>query len=127
MTGYQPMTLATLARHLTTAEDPSLRWDLVWEFLQEYRWEEPGSRFALLREEPPPTGDERWDVLLAALAEYVAAGEDIATPDWATRRALERTWFPFDRPASKAEALVTAPMAFRRRGIFLSASNLDAA
>jgi hypothetical protein len=38
MTGYQPMTLAALARHLAAAEEPSLQWDLVWEFLQEYRW-----------------------------------------------------------------------------------------
>lgn len=127
MSGYQPMTLAALARHLAGTEDQRARWRLVWEFLEEYRWEHPPGRLALLQTEPPPTGDDRWNVLLAALAEHLAAHDDTAAPTWAARRTLERSWFPFDRPAAKVEALVTAPMAFRRRGIFLSATNLEAA
>jgi len=34
---------------------------------------------ALLSEEPPGTGDEHWDVLLAALAEHLAARADASS------------------------------------------------
>jgi hypothetical protein len=53
---------------------------LVREFLEEYRWEPPGVQPSLLEEEPAATGDERWDVLLAALAEHLAAQRDLAPP-----------------------------------------------
>ena len=39
VTSYQPMSLAGLARHLVVALDDKVRWKLVWEFLEEYRWE----------------------------------------------------------------------------------------
>ena len=83
MTGYRPMTLADLASRLARTSDRKLRWKLVWEFLEEYRWEAADVQLALLQEEPPPTGDERWDTLLAALAEHLAARHDAAPPPWA--------------------------------------------
>lgn len=60
---YQPMTLARLSVLLVGA-DESRRWRLVAEFLEEFRWEPPDARQALLVEEPPGVGDERWDVFL---------------------------------------------------------------
>lgn len=39
MTSYRPMTLADLAGHLAREADGKMRWKLVWEFLEEYRWE----------------------------------------------------------------------------------------
>jgi hypothetical protein len=36
---YQPMTLSDLARQLTSVDVEKWRWKLVWEFLEEYRWE----------------------------------------------------------------------------------------
>ena len=39
MTGYRPMTLAELADRLARTADGKVRWKLVWEFLEEYRWE----------------------------------------------------------------------------------------
>src|SRR5262249_51465392 len=36
---YQPMTLADLAQHLIATAEERVRWKLVWEFLEEYRWE----------------------------------------------------------------------------------------
>jgi hypothetical protein len=69
VTPYRAMTLGDLARHLRAAEDEMFRWRLIAEFLEEYRWEPPAERFGLLADEPGSTGDERWDVFLAALAE----------------------------------------------------------
>jgi hypothetical protein len=39
VTGYRPMTLADLAGRLMRTAEGKVRWKLVWEFLEEYRWE----------------------------------------------------------------------------------------
>jgi len=49
----------------------------VWEFLEEYRREPDDAQPALLRDEPSPIGDERWDTLLAALAEHLAGRSEL--------------------------------------------------
>jgi hypothetical protein len=121
------MSLANLAGHLARAVDTKTRWKLVWEFLEEYRWEPDDLQPSLLRDEPPPVGDERWDALLAALAEHLAAQHDLAPPDWAEVRVLERPWFPAELEIQRADALVRAPAAFRKHGVYLSAKDLDAA
>jgi hypothetical protein len=38
------MTLGDLARHLAGADDELLKWRLIAEFLEEYRWEPGGER-----------------------------------------------------------------------------------
>lgn len=127
MTGYRPMTLAQLAGRLARTSDAKLRWKLVWEFLEEYRWEPPSAQPSLLQEEPAPIGDDRWDALLAAFAEHLAAQHDLAPPEWAELRVLRRPWFPAELAAQRAEALVWAPAAFRKHGVYLSAADLEAA
>jgi hypothetical protein len=74
------------------------------------------------RDEPPGTGDERWDALLAALAEHLAAQHNLAPPDWAELRVLQRPWFPAELKVQRADALVRAPAAFRKHGVYLSAA-----
>jgi len=127
VTGYRPMTLADLAGHLVRTADSKTRWKLVWEFLEEYRREPENVQPTLLRDEPPSTGDERWDALLAALAEHLAAQHDQAAPEWTEMRVLPRPWFPAEREIQRADALVWAPAAFRKHGVFLSARDLEAA
>jgi hypothetical protein len=127
VTGYRPMTLADLAGRLVRTGESKVRWKLVWEFLEEYRWEPADIQPSLLLQEPPPAGDERWDVLLAALAEHLAAQHDLAPPDWAESRVLGRPWFPAELRMQRAEALVWAPAAFRKHGVYLSARDLEAA
>ena len=127
MTGYRPMTLAQLAIRLADTADDKLRWKLVWEFLEEYRWEASEAQPSLLADEPSPIGDEHWDALLAALAEHLAAQHDLGPPDWAELRVLRRPWFPAELKVQRAEALVWAPAAFRKHGVYLAASDLQAA
>jgi hypothetical protein len=121
------MALADLADRLARTADGKVRWKLVWEFLEEYRWEPDQIQPSLLRDEPSPVGDERWDTLLAALAEHLAAQHDLAAPDWSERRVLRRPWFPAELQIQRAEALVWAPAAFRKHGVYSSARDLDAA
>jgi hypothetical protein len=124
---YSPLSLAALAGHLAAEADQRVRWKLVWEFLEEYRWEPAGTRLGLLQAEPQPVGDDRWDALLASLAEHLCAQEDLAPPDWTEPRVLRRAWFPAELAVQRADALVRAPAAFRKHGVYLSAHDLSAA
>ncbi|MFF5258744.1 hypothetical protein ACFY4C_07345 [Actinomadura viridis] len=124
---YRPMSVAELASRLAITADEKLQWKLVWEFLEEYRWEATENQHPLLQDVPQPTGDERWDALLAALAEHLAAQHDLAPPAWTEPRVLRRPWFPAELPSQRAEALVWAPAAFRKHGVYLSARDLEAA
>jgi hypothetical protein len=124
---YRPMTVADLAVHLSRVPDDRTRWKLIWEFLEEYRWEPADAQPPLLRDEPSLVGDERWDALLAALAEHLAAKHDLAPPAWAEPRVLRRPWFPAELRVQRADALVHAPAAFRKHGVYLSATDLEAA
>lgn len=123
---YQPLSLLRLSELMTGAEE-SHRWRLVAEFLEDYRWEPQEARRALLSEEPVPTGDNHWDVFLAGLAEYVATQDEHAAPPWTEQRSLRRFWFPFNTRAARVDAIVHAPAAFRRRGIFVSPQELAVA
>jgi len=123
---YQPLTLARLSALLVDA-DESRRWRLVTEFLEEYRWEPSDARYGMLAAEPADTGDERWDVFLAALAEHLAARDGRGAPSWVESRSLRRLWFPFNTRAARVDALIHAPAAFRRRGVYVAAQELEVA
>lgn len=125
-TPYEPMTLASLGALLAGGGE-SRRWRLVAEFLEEYRWEPVETREGLLAPEPAGTGDEHWDVFLAGLAEYLAAKDGQAAPPWAETRTLRRFWFPFNSRAARVDAVVNAPAAFRRRGVYVAAQELKVA
>jgi len=66
-------------------------------------------------------------VLLGALAEHLAAQVDHAAPAWAALRSLRSFWFPFNTRAARSDALVHAPAAFRRRGVFVAPQELEVA
>jgi hypothetical protein len=121
------MTLADLARFVAAERDFDSQWRLVVEFLKEYHREPAGVRLGLLEDAPIPTGDERWDMLFAGLAEHLAMREGQAAPGWSASGGLRRFWFPFDTPGARAQALVHAPAAFRRRGVFVADYEIDAA
>jgi hypothetical protein len=121
------MTLAALARLVAAQPDFDTQWRLVVEFLKEYHREPVNGRWGLLEEVPDPTGDERWDVLLAGLAEHLAMRDGKAAPAWSASHGLRRFWFPFDTPGARAQALVHAPAALRRRGVFVADYEIDAA
>ena len=123
---YEPLSLAQLGR-LMVAADQSRRWRLVAEFLEDYRWEPTGQRLALLDSEPAGTGDERWDVFLAALAEHLAARDGHGAAPWVEPRSLRQLWFPFNTRAARVDALVHAPAAFRRRGVYVAPQELEVA
>jgi len=123
MSKYRPFTLAATARRIREFGCGDLRdfWVCVGDFLDDWYAADPDTRQEMLREEPPETGDRRFDAYLAALAEHLAVRSGLPVPAWAGRpeRFLDRFWFPTEFKSLHAMALVQSPAAFRRRGIFV--------
>lgn len=125
MTGYRPMTLTNLAGRLTRTPEGKVRWKLMWEFLEEYRWEPAGIQLTLLDDEPPPTGTNAgtryWRRWLSTWPPGTArpAGMGGAT---GTARAVvpRRTGDPAGRGAGMGAS------AFREHGVYHSARDLEA-
>jgi len=122
------MTLADLAGHIAAASraEPRVR-RLVLEFLTEYQGVEASQRQALLDPVPAPTGDVHWDAFLGALAEHLAFHHMLACPEWArcADRFLDHGWFLSNTPSGRAEAIVSAPASFMRRGVFIERRDLE--
>ena len=78
---------------------------------------------------PEPTGDERFDALLAAIAEDLSVKADVAPPSWTLdeQRFLDHAWWVSDLPHGRAQALVHAPASYRRRGVMLDRHDLQSA
>jgi len=121
------MSIARLAALIAAEPDFDVRWRLVVEFLKEYHQEPPGNAsgsWLTCRKLLVTSG---WDVLFAGLAEHLAMRDGQDAPLWSASRGLRRFWFPFDTPGARAQALVHAPAALRRRGVFVPDYEIDAA
>lgn len=121
---WTPRTLAWVAQQAGAGEDPDL---LVRIWLDDLNaaWDDQVAE--MLREEPPPAGDENWDSYLAALAEHVATRRGWPAPGWSAepRRFLSQFWFPEGLSLLEALAIRESPASFRRRGIFIRAGALS--
>lgn len=118
-------TLATVARRGDSREGFGVA---VRELLDEYGLRPPELRAAAIVDRPDPTGDARQDAYLAALAEHLALRDGgAAIPAWTAEpaRFLERFWFVSPTPGFRAIAIARSPLAFRRRGIFITPDALD--
>jgi hypothetical protein len=76
---------------------------------------------------PPSTGDVRVDAALAGLAEHLARHDGWTPPLWAfeEERTARPWWFVSGLKSWEATAMVESPLAFRKRGVFLTASALE--
>lgn len=108
-------------------DDDALR--LVFGFADDFRGSSRPGRIALLREDPPPTGDPRFDAVLAGAAEFFAREAEIAAPSWVDGpgRFVEPWWFVSSRPAFDAYVLQHTPAVFARHGVFIAREVFDRA
>jgi hypothetical protein len=81
----------------------------------------------LFEDAPPATGDVRVDAALAGLAEHLARHDGWTPPLWAfeEQRTAKPWWFVSGLKSWEATAMVESPLAFRKRGVFLTASALE--
>jgi hypothetical protein len=76
---------------------------------------------------PRPTGDPRFDALLAGVVEDLCLARGLAPPAWVSEpdRFLDEWWFVGDRPAFEGWALASAPAALAIRGVFVPRESLE--
>jgi transcriptional regulator with XRE-family HTH domain len=108
-------------------EEDALR--LLFGFADDFRGSSRPGRIALVREEPPPTGDPRFDAALAGAAELFAREAGLATPGWVEGpvRFVEPWWFVSSRPTLDAYVLAHTPAVFARHGVFIAREVFDRA
>jgi transcriptional regulator with XRE-family HTH domain len=108
-------------------EQDALR--LLFGFADDFRGSSRPGRIALLRDEPPPTGDARFDAALAGTAELFASEGAISAPAWVNEpgRFVEPWWFVASRPAFHAYVLANTPAVFARHGVFIAREVFDRA
>lgn len=102
---------------------------LLFGFADDFRGSSRPGRIALLRDEPPSTGDARFDAALGGVAEFFAAEGAIAAPAWVNgpERFVEPWWFVASRPAFHAYTLANTPALFARHGVFIAREVFDRA
>jgi transcriptional regulator with XRE-family HTH domain len=110
-----------------SGEDDALR--LLFGFADDFRASSRPGRMALLRDEPQPTGDPRFDAALAGAAELFAREAEIAPPDWVDGpgRFVEPWWFVSSRPPLDAYVFAHTPAVFARHGVFIAREVFDRA
>ena len=91
-------------------------------FADDFRGSSRPGRIVLLADEPPSTGDLRFDAALAGVAEFFASEGMISAPSWVngSGRFVEPWWFAASRPAFHAYTLANSPAAFSRHGVFIA-------
>jgi transcriptional regulator with XRE-family HTH domain len=102
---------------------------LLFGFADDFRGSSRPGMISLLREEPPSTGDARFDAALAGTAEFFAREGEIPTPNWVDGpdRFVEPWWFAASRPAFEAYTLAHTPAVFARHGVFVAREVFDRA
>ncbi len=102
---------------------------LLFGFADDFRGSSRPGRVALLGDEPPPTGDARFDAALAGVAEFFADEGAIPAPQWVDGpgRFVEPWWFVASRPAFHAYTLANTPAVFARHGVFMAREVFDRA
>jgi hypothetical protein len=117
----RPTTLARTAERVASGHslDTALR-----EFLDEfYLAPTPELKSAMLQDEPPPTGDPRYEGLFGAVAEYLAHQYGLQhVPAWAfsPMRYLDRAWHasPITDDGFREYLTFSSPAEFASRNIF---------
>ncbi|HVA20153.1 MAG TPA: helix-turn-helix transcriptional regulator [Solirubrobacteraceae bacterium] len=102
---------------------------LLFGFADDFRGSSRPGRILLLADEPPSTGEKRFDAALAGIAEFFAAEGAISSPAWVNDpdRFVEPWWFVASRPAFHAYTLANTPAVFARHGVFIAREVFDRA
>lgn len=119
-------TISDVALQVRQALDPRGEGDamarrLAFSFAEDFDHAHPAKRYEIVSLRPPPTGDERYDAMLAALVEHLCARWKAPTPRWVDDkdRFLTEWWFVSGLRRLHAMAIVQSPISFKRRGVFI--------
>ncbi len=106
-------------------EREALRW--VAQFVAEVKRAPSTDRPELVADEPPPTGDRRWDAMLAGVVEQLCFDHGLAIPAWVMQpgRFLDQWWFVTPYRSLHASAFAETPAALANRGVFIHGQSLE--
>jgi hypothetical protein len=116
---------AEVAACLAENEEDSGR-RLAFRFVEQFDKADHPDRPGMVESAPLPTGDRRYDALLASIVEYCCAHHGLRSPSWVDdpSRFLDEWWFVSGISALHANALVHSPISFKRRGVFITEDSL---
>ncbi len=77
--------------------------------------------------QPSTTGDQRWDAMLAGVAEHINITQGRPAPSWTTRAGLDHFWFLGSDPAFDAISFASTPASLRIRGVIVDSRALESA
>ncbi|WP_420891379.1 hypothetical protein [Mycobacterium riyadhense] len=119
------LTAGQAAEAIARSCDDTTRLRVFFEFIRGAD-EAGGAALPLITAEPALIGDPRFDALLAAAAEHLAARHGLPGPLWTitVERFLYRAWWISTLPSARVQALLWTPASFRRRGIYLDRLDL---
>ncbi len=120
--------ISDLAVDIRRERDESRRLRLVFEFVRSANDDGHPLR-TLVCTVPRSTGDQRFDAMLAAVAEHLCVQSGVPTPKWTLdpQRFLDRAWWVSSLPSARRRALVHSPASFRRRGVMIDRHDLTSA
>ena len=97
---------------------------LVRQFIMDL--EHTSSAVELFDEEPPSTGDPRWDALIAGVVEDFALHHNLTSPKWVFDpvRYLDTWWFFTSIKDMRPWAMAHTPAALANRGVFIQRASL---
>jgi hypothetical protein len=114
----------TLAEAVQTIRAGSARETVLAEFVDNFDSAVTDQdRYASIEEEPELTGDDQFDALVGAIAEYLAKQRRLGrVPHWVCdpARRLEKPWFTVTSPSDSMREYLTfsSPAEFASRNIF---------
>lgn len=114
-------------REILQREGARGAWRRLLDFVDDVRGSpRPGQEY-LVADEPPPTGDARFDAAIAALIEFLCDEMGLPWPDWtdAPERFIEPWWFVSGLPGYEAMAFRDSPVEFKRHGVFVNEGAFD--
>lgn len=119
--------LAPAVAEVRRSDGSTAAWRLVGEVLDDEAMGTPAATSLVVADVPAPTGDDRTDALMAALAEFLTVRRGLVTPGWAENpeRVARPWWFVAGTPAWIPTSLRESPRSFAKRGIFVTAAGLE--
>lgn len=114
-------------RNALADHDERSAWREVIQLNDDLRAAEPATRVALSVTAPAPTGDPRFDALLAAVTDFVLSRSRLPRPSWLTEDewTLAQPWDVEDVPALRVAARAATPASIKRHGIYLDHTVLE--
>ncbi len=73
---------------------------------------------------PSTTGDRRWDVLLAGVADQLASEVNYPNPPWAVGKKLKSLWYVSEFAGMNEYLFENSPIALKTRGVLVDPSDL---